>query len=265
MSEPDPNPGINTPGVAVTITETRAETPTVTTFWFDREFPSVAGQFVMVWVPGVDEIPMALSSDRSITVQKIGDATAALCSRGQGDRIGIRGPYGNGFPTTGRTLAVAGGIGAAPLYPLAKAGRVTTFLLGARTAAELPFRADLQECTDLHVATDDGSAGHHGFVPDLFDGLDLDRYDQICVCGPELMMKAVLDRLAPLEVLDRTFFSLHRYMKCGVGVCGSCCIDPEGICVCRQGPVFSGKRLIQSEFGDYSRNACGQRVSLRRR
>lgn len=265
MSEQNLHTGINVPGVAVTITETIQETPSVMTFRFDREFPSEAGQFVMVWVPGVDEVPMALSSPNSITVQKVGDATTALFALKPGEQIGIRGPYGNGFPITGRTLAVAGGIGAAPLLPMAMAGRVTTFLLGARTAAELPFRTVLQECADLRVATDDGSTGHHGFVPALFDGLDLDQYDQVCICGPELMMKAVFDRLVDLQVLDRAYFSLHRYMKCGVGVCGSCCIDPEGICVCREGPVFSGERLIQSEFGTYTRDASGQRVHLGRR
>ena len=265
MSEQDLYTRINVPSVGVTITETLQETPSVMTFRFDREFPSEAGQFVMVWVPGVDEVPMALSSPNSITVQKVGDATAALFALGPGARIGIRGPYGNGFPATGKNLAVAGGIGAAPLLPMAMAGRVTTFLLGARNAEELPFRAVLQECTDLRVATDDGSAGHHGFVPALFDGLNLDLYDQICVCGPELMMKAVLDQLAALKMLDRTYFSLHRYMKCGVGVCGSCCIDPEGVCVCREGPVFSGERLVQSEFGIYTRDASGQRVYIDRR
>ena len=110
MSEQDPHPSINVSSVAVIITETIQETPSVMTFRFDREFPSEAGQFVMVWVPGVDEVPMALSSPNSITVQKVGDATAALFALDPGRRIGIRGPYGNGFPTTGRTLAVAGGL-----------------------------------------------------------------------------------------------------------------------------------------------------------
>lgn len=265
MSEQNEMTGINTPSIVVTITRTVQVTPSVRTFCFDRDFPSDAGQFVMVWVPGVDEVPMALSSPNSITVQKVGDATAALFALGLGDQIGIRGPYGNGFPIAGRTLAVAGGIGAAPLLPLAVAGRVTTFLLGARTAAELPFREVLSECTDLRIATDDGTAGHHGFVPSLFDELVLDQYDQICVCGPELMMKATLDRLLGLQVLDRAYFSMHRYMKCGVGVCGSCCIDPEGICVCREGPIFSGERLVQSELGTYTRDASGQRVHLSRR
>ena len=148
---------------------------------------------------------------------------------------------------------------------MAMAGRVTTFLLGARTADELPFRTALQRRTDLRIATDDGSAGASRFCAGLFEGGHLASY------RPDLRLRTGVDDESGARpahcpgVLDRTYFSLHRYMKCGVGVCGSCCIDPEGVCVCREGPVFSGERLIQSEFGNYSRNASGQRVHLGRR
>ena len=201
----------------VTVVEVFAETPSVTTLSVDRSFAFEPGQFVMVWVPGVDEVPMALSSANSISVQRVGDATSALCALEPGDRIGIRGPYGRGFPPGGKTLAVAGGIGAAPLLPLAEAGRVRTFLLGARTAAELPFRSRLGAVTDLRFATDDGSAGRHGYVADLLGEVDLAAFEAVCVCGPEPMMAAVRDRLAEAGFLDRAYFSLHRYMKCGVG------------------------------------------------
>jgi dihydroorotate dehydrogenase electron transfer subunit len=245
---------------AVTLVEVVEETPSVATLVFDRAFAFEPGQFVMVWVPGVDEVPMALSSATSISVQRVGEATAALCALSPGDRIGVRGPYGRGFPAGGNVLAVAGGIGAAPLLPLAESGRVRTFLLGARTAAELPFRARLGAATDLRQATDDGSAGRHGYVADLLGEVELASYDAICVCGPEPMMAAVLDRLAAAGALDRSFFSLHRYMKCGVGVCGSCAVDPDGLCVCRDGPVFPGPVVARSELGRHTRDACGRRI-----
>jgi dihydroorotate dehydrogenase electron transfer subunit len=248
----------------VTVVRAVAETPSVTTLSFDREFGFEPGQFVMVWVPGVDEVPMALTSPDSISVQRVGDATSALCAMRAGDRLGIRGPYGRGFPAGRNILAVAGGIGAAPLLPLAEAGRVSTFLLGARTADELPFRARLGAAAGLRLATDDGSAGHHGFVADLLGGVDLDDYASICVCGPEQMMVAVRDRLGEAGALDRSSFSLHRYMKCGVGVCGSCAIDPDGLCVCRDGPVFPGPIVAASELGRHTRDACGRRISLGR-
>ncbi|MDD1675386.1 MAG: dihydroorotate dehydrogenase electron transfer subunit [Methanomicrobiales archaeon] len=238
------------------------ETPTIRTFVFSHEFPFKAGQFVMVWVPGVDEIPMALSSSRSISVQNVGEATEALFSLGPGDPIGLRGPLGNSFPEEGEILAICGGIGAAPLLPFARSDHVNTFLLGARTEEELPFVDLLDECTNLLLATDDGSMGFEGRVTDLMAEshlVNLDKFDVICTCGPEAMMKTVWDRLAAAGRTDRGYFSLQRYMKCGIGVCGSCCIDPEGLRPCTEGPVFRGDRLAKSEFGYYARDGSGRK------
>ncbi|MFY9546159.1 MAG: dihydroorotate dehydrogenase electron transfer subunit [Candidatus Methanoculleus thermohydrogenotrophicum] len=248
--------------IGVTLKGIIPETPSIRTFVFDREITARPGQFVMVWVPGVDEIPMALSSPSSITVLKVGDATAALFAMREGDRIGIRGPYGNGFTVTGRTLAIAGGVGASPLLPLVAAGKVDTFLLGARTSAELLFADRIREATTLMIATDDGTAGYHGFVTDLISRVDLADFSHICVCGPEVMMAAVLDILDREGCVERGQFSLNRYMKCGVGLCGSCCTDPHGLRVCRDGPVFSGDVLIGSEFGHYARDASGRRHEI---
>ncbi len=233
------------------------ETPSIRTIRFDRDFRFTPGQFVMVWVPGVDEVPMALSSSSSITVQVVGEATNALCTLREGDRIGLRGPFGHGFPAGAKILAIAGGTGAAPLLPLALSGSVTAFLLGARTAPELLFRSALTRLTKLRISTDDGSAGTKGNVVSLLADLSLDEFDAICVCGPELMMRAVLDHLKESGALDRAYFALQRYMKCGLGVCGSCAIDPAGLSVCRDGPVFPGPLLINTELGNYARDASG--------
>lgn len=235
------------------------ETPKIRTFLLSKSFGFTPGQFVMVWVPGVDEIPMALSGENSISVQEVGDATSALFSLEEGDLLGIRGPYGEGFSVEGRVLAVAGGIGAAPLLPLALEGKVEEFLLGAGTGRDLPFRKALAKKTSLRVATDDGSSGSHGPVTVLLKGVDLHAFDSICVCGPEPMMRVVLKLLHEEGITERGLFSLHRYMKCGVGLCGSCAIDPDGIRVCREGPVIRGDRLIGTEFGAYSRDASGKR------
>jgi dihydroorotate dehydrogenase electron transfer subunit len=245
--------------VACEIKAITDETPSIRTFFFKRGLDFCPGQFVMVWVPGVDEIPMALSSNRSITVQKVGQATAALFALKPGNLLGLRGPFGNGFPDSGRTLAIAGGVGAAPLLPLAMAGRAETFLLGARTADDLLFREELDKRTRLHVATDDGSSGHHGLITDLLDKEDPTAYERICVCGPEKMMHGVLGILDKKGIADHGYFSLHRYMKCGIGLCGSCCMDPDGLRVCRDGPVFRGDTLLASEFGRYCRDASGRK------
>ena len=248
--------------VPVSILMVKEETSLIRTFVFDRPFIFTPGQFVMVWIPGVDEIPMALSSENTITVQKAGDATSAMFALGPGDKLGIRGPFGNGFTKGEKVLAIAGGVGAAPLLPLARADCVMTFLLGAQTEKELLFVDQLDECTDVLIATDDGSLGVHGYVTSLMNDLNLGAYDRIAVCGPEVMMRAVLTKVEEKGIAHKTEFSLHRYMKCGVGVCGSCCIDPSGLRVCRDGPVFPGDFLLKSEFGQYTRDASGRKKNI---
>jgi dihydroorotate dehydrogenase electron transfer subunit len=244
---------------AVSVTGIIRETPKIRTFRFSESFRFTPGQFVMVWVPGVDEIPMALSGEDTISVQEVGDATSAMFRLKRGDLLGFRGPFGEGFSVGGEVLAIAGGIGAAPLLPLAMAGKVAVFLLGAGTGRDLPFRKALARKTDLRVATDDGSSGHHGPVTGLLGDLDLKAFDRICACGPEPMMRAVLGRLGEEGIAARGQFSLQRYMKCGVGLCGSCAIDPSGLRVCREGPVLRGDQLAGTEFGRYARDASGRR------
>jgi dihydroorotate dehydrogenase electron transfer subunit len=249
--------------VPVRIESIIEETPSVRTFVLSREFGFAPGQFVMVWVPGVDEIPMALSSCCSITVQNVGDATSALFQKNPGDLLGIRGPFGKGYPDDGKILAIAGGVGAAPLRPLALAERgLECFFLGARTRSELLFARELSEKVRLLAATDDGTFGYHGPVTGLLSGIDLTGFDRICVCGPEKMMHAVLMHLDREGMAERGYFSLHRYMKCGIGLCGSCCIDPSGSRVCHDGPVFRGDSLLHTEFGQYSRDASGRRKKI---
>jgi len=244
--------------VNVIITKIVEETPTTRTFFFDTSFEPEPGQFVMAWIRGVDEIPMALSYDNAITVQKVGTATSALFELGEGDSIGIRGPFGNGFRIKGdNILLVAGGVGAAPLSPLAEKanlqGLKITTLLGAKTKEELVFRERFEAAGKVMVATDDGTAGKHGYVTQLIDGKD---YDQVYCCGPEIMMKKVLDKVQP----EKSQFSLHRYIKCGIGICGACCVD--GLRVCKDGPVFMGDVLKKTEFGIYRRNECGEKVTI---
>jgi len=245
--------------VDAVITKIVDETPTIKTFFFDTSFESIPGQFVMVWIRGVDEIPMALSYGNAITVQKVGPATSALFELEVCDSIGIRGPFGNGFEMEeGHILLIAGGVGAAPLAPLAEkaasSGIKVTTLSGAKTKEELLFRGRFEAFGDVRIATDDGSEGVHGYVTQLLG--DVKNYSQIYCCGPEIMMRKVLDKVAP----SKAQFSLHRYIKCGIGICGACCID--GLRVCRDGPVFSGDVLKKSEFGSYKRNECGERIKI---
>jgi dihydroorotate dehydrogenase electron transfer subunit len=253
-----------------TIVQINEESPSVRTFFFDFQFETMKpGQFVMVWVRGVDEIPMGLSSKNSITVQKVGEATSKLFELKEGDSFGLRGPFGKGFslPSKGeKTLVIAGGVGAAPLAPYAEAARsagseVHT-VLGARSADDLLFEKRFAEAGEVYISTDDGSKGTKGFVTDVLNSLSLSVYDRIAVCGPEIMISSVFRLLKDRQVLEKSEFSLQRYFKCGIGVCGACCIDKSGLRVCRDGPVFSGVQLLNSELGKYARDASGRRVKI---
>ena len=253
-----------------TIVRINEESPSIRTFFFDSQFETMKpGQFVMVWVRGVDEVPMGLSSKNSITVQKVGEATSKLFELKEGDSFGLRGPFGRGFslPSEGeKTLVIAGGVGAAPLAPYAEAARTAGSevhtVLGARSAGDLIFEERFAEAGNVYVSTDDGSKGTKGFVTDVLKGLNLSVYDRIAVCGREIMMASVFRLLEDRKVLENSEFSLHRYFKCGIGVCGACCIDRSGLRVCRDGPVFSGVQLLDSELGKYMRDASGRRVKI---
>ena len=257
-----------------TIIQITEESPSVRTFFFDFEFENIEpGQFVMVWIRGIDEVPMGLSRKNSITVQKVGEATSKLFELKEGDSFGLRGPFGKGFSLPlqdEKVLIIAGGVGAAPLSPYAEAahamGSEVHTVLGARTADDLLFEERFAEAGKVHISTDDGSKGAKGFVTDVLKGLDLSEYDKIAVCGPEIMMSSVFRLLEkkPEEksLLEKAEFSLHRYFKCGIGVCGACCIDKSGLRVCKEGPVFSGRQLQDSEIGKYSRDASGRRVKI---
>lgn len=240
------------------------------TFYFDVNFKNpLPGNFCMVWIRGVDEIPLGCSYENGVTFQAIGEATDALDNMRIGDSVGLRGPYGNSFSlpeNNEKILIVAGGIGAAPLGLLAevalkKGARITT-ILGAKTASDLIFEKRFKKCGKVYVTTDDGTKGEKGFVTTVLNRADMKSYDRIYVCGPEIMMKNVMNICTQQGVLDKTEFSMERYFKCGIGVCGACCIDDSGKRVCKDGPVFKGEELINTEFGKYRRDASGKKVKL---
>lgn len=224
-----------------------------------------AGQFVMVWIPGLDEIPMSLSevgSEQAITVEKVGEATRALHEMVEGDKIGIRGPYGNGFTMVGKkALFVGGGTGIAPMLPLIKRyGGEKYVVLGAQKKDFLLFVEEIERMAHLYISTDDGSAGYKGFATDLAKSImEEEEFDIVYTCGPEPMMKKMLDMCLKKGVPMQA--SLERYMKCGVGICDSCSIN--GYHVCKDGPVFDSITLARLEdFGKWKRNEAGVKVSL---
>jgi dihydroorotate dehydrogenase electron transfer subunit len=253
-----------------TIEDVTVETPTIKTFFFQDEMVVKGGQFIMVWVPGVDEVPMSVSysgAKKGITVANVGDATSKLHEFSVSAKLGIRGPYGNGFDISSATriLAVAGGCGSAPIGPVlddaVNQNMEIKFVLGARTSAELVFKKRAQKLgIDLDISTDDGTEGHHGFVTELVDEiLDSENYDLLVACGPEPMLMKLLELATKNNIPLQA--SLERYMKCGIGICDACSIN--GFQVCRDGPVFTGEILANlSEFGKYQRDACGKVIDV---
>lgn len=236
------------------------------TLEFNWDIPAIPGQFVMVWVPGIDEIPMSLSSigkTKSITVKGIGEASNAIHKIKVGDHMRLRGPYGNGFSLEGHKniLVVAGGVGAAALMPVIKNTGCDT-IIGARSADEIILDEAAKKYSDnVWISTDDGSRGFHGNAVQLAkEKMSAKEYDLVIGCGPEIMLfflhKACKEKGVECQL------SLERHMKCGAGVCGCCVVD--ALRVCKDGPVFNTKQLDDlSDFGNRKRDTCGRVISLR--
>lgn len=253
----------------VEICERKAETPLVTVLrWKDSTRPK-PGQYVMVWVPGKDEIPMSLcdiGGVKGIAVHAKGEASSALARMKAGDRIGIRGPYGHGFRhRPGKCLVVAGGTGIACLAPmverLARRWPRPSVVIGAKTKPELLFVDRMRQTgAEVVVTTDDGTAGRKGFATDAaYELLNRNRYTAVYSCGPEKMMRITASlaqcQAAPVQL------SLERYMKCGIGICDSCAMG--GLHICVEGPVLDSRRVVGlPEFGAFRRDACGRKERI---
>lgn len=237
---------------------------------FEWRAEPVPGQFIMVWVPGMDEIPLSLSSvkqAKSITFKIIGKDTEFLSNMLEGDRIQIRGPFGNGYKLDAnekkKILLIGGGIGIAPLIPVMKFIS-TDIILAARTSEEIECYIPTAKkyCMKHWIATDDGSMGFHGNAVDLAKKVVReDDYDEIIACGPEVML-VFLHQFCNKAHIEHQM-SLERYMKCGCGICGACMIDDRR--VCKDGPVFNGYQIDKlKEFGNSKRDVDGSLVVFRK-
>lgn len=250
------------------IEQVHSETPLIRTFTLDpdRSLNPTPGQYMMLWIRGVDEIPMSFSGQQSITVQSVGEATEALFRLGAGSSVGVRGPLGNGFVLSGRRiLLIGGGVGVAPLAFLGERaiaeGFEVTSLLGFRSKADAIFLDRFEALGGCVVTTDDGSLGIHGRVSAGLKEFNLFDFDQIYLCGPEVMMWDIISRTR--EHSGKIQACINRYFKCAIGVCGSCCMDPDGLRVCVEGPVVRADRLLESEFGRYRRGPSGEKGPCR--
>lgn len=230
------------------------------------------GQFNMLYLPGIGEVPISISSDPAKpeelghTIRYAGNVTRAISRLQVGDVIGMRGPYGSSWPLDrirGQDVCiVTGGIGLAPLRPVIYAilgqradfGRVI-LLYGARTPADMLYTGEFETWGehDIQVRTtvdraDERWRGQVGVVPMLFYHIRLDpNRTTVLTCGPEIMMRFVIyEALARRISKERIYVSLERNMKCAVGFCGHCQFGPSFIC--KEGPVLSYAQ-IEPFFG----------------
>jgi dihydroorotate dehydrogenase subfamily 1 len=252
----------------------RTERSAVKTFTFySKEIvkESVPGQFVMVWDPGVDEIPISIAHTvpdgrLELAIADVGDCSHNLHQKQVGDLIGLRGPYGTGFTLMGeRICLVAGGYGAAPLRFAASGARAlgkgVVVLEGAQCSADLLYLNEFRDLgCEVKVSTEDGSQGYCGMCTELFEELlaSGEAYDQVLTCGPELMMKRVCELTKRNNT--HTQLSVERIIKCSCGACGAC--DLGGYRVCKDGPVFAAEALENTEFGRWKREKSGKRIPL---
>ena len=269
VTDPSAGPFVPEPFRVAERRQDTGDTWTLTLEPLDGGFAVAPGQFVMVYVFGVGEVPISVSGppERAgeplvLTVRDVGAVTHAICSAAPGAMLGLRGPLGNSWPVAdaagGDVLVVAGGIGLAPLRgvvldALASRGSygAVCVLYGARTPQDLLYvdeleawRAELDVAVTVDAA-DTAWSGRVGVVPKLIGRADF-RPDAATafVCGPEVMMHFTVEALRERGVLDeRIFLSMERDMRCGVGLCGHCQLGPT--LICRDGPVYSRAQLAQ--------------------
>jgi NAD(P)H-flavin reductase len=249
----------------------RRDAPQVWTLDIEAEdaLPAFApGQFNMLTVFGIGEAPISLSGDPAEpgrlvhTIRAVGPVSAALTRLGPGDVLGLRGPFGMGWPmaeAAGRDVViVAGGLGAAPLRPAlyrllaerARYGKIA-LLYGARSPADILFRREIESWRrrldiDIEVTVDHAPSdwrGHIGVVTTLIARADFDPLHAIAlVCGPEVMMRFAIAALGEAGLADDAIYlSMERNMKCAVVFCGHCQFGT--VFICRDGPVFRYDRV----------------------
>jgi NAD(P)H-flavin reductase len=254
---------------------TRVKRETHDTFTLELEsavgptvFSFQPGQFNMLYVHGVGEVPISISGDPAKTnvivhtTRAVGTVTRAMRALRKDDVLGVRGPFGTPWPVQaaeGRDLViVTGGIGLAPLRPCIyqvlgalNRFRRLSLLYGARTPKDILFAAELKKWggrsnSQVQVTVDratEGWRGNVGVVTTLIPNAPFDPADTIAlICGPEIMMRftvmALQSRGVPCENIH---VSIERNMKCAIGMCGHCQFGPEFIC--KDGPVFPYERI----------------------
>jgi dihydroorotate dehydrogenase (NAD+) catalytic subunit len=214
---------------------------------FDRKINVQAGEFVFLWIPGLGEKPFSALTDDpfSLAVIDVGEFTHALLELPPGSAAYVRGPHGIPVapPEDARIMAVAGGTGLAAVYQIARDFGNAEVFTGARSAQRLYFLDECRQVAEVHVATDDGSAGYHGVVTELLrerlESMPAAEREQLVFynCGPAPMVRAAIAVQREYCKDDQIFSSIDYLTKCGVGICGACA-TPDGRRLCVDGPFL---------------------------
>ncbi len=261
------------------LTKITTENPFVKTLYLKKynNFtykPPEPGNFVNLWLPKnkySDAIPMSISYHYKniigITVKAIGNTTKQLHKLQKGTILGILGPLGNTFKIKYNNVLLIGcGTGIAPLrfminfYSIKNSKPINfTTILAAKTKSEILFEKEFKNLSYIYITTDDGSNGTKGTPMNIIDRV-CEKHDiqQIICCGPEILMKKVLDFVIANGIYSE--FSVERYMHCGVGLCGSCNLGKYFVCL--DGTVFTATQLKNTEFGIYNRDEYGQKILI---
>jgi NAD(P)H-flavin reductase len=233
-----------------------------------RGFSFAPGQFNMLYVFGVGEVPISISGDPDRpetlvhTVRAVGAVSRAICGLKKGDTLGVRGPFGAPWPVAQApgldVLVIAGGLGLAPLRPavyhlLARRPEYGNLELiyGARTPEDMVYRQELERWRGrfdfrVHVTVDAARGdwrGNVGVVPNIISRARFDPDQTMAlICGPGVMMRFTVQELLSQGLkMENIYLSMERNMKCGLGLCGHCQLGP--FFVCKDGPVYSYDRL----------------------
>ncbi|MBI5388885.1 dihydroorotate dehydrogenase electron transfer subunit [Candidatus Woesearchaeota archaeon] len=259
--------------IMLPIKEITQEAKNIKTLYFSHALHSKPGQFLMMWVPGVGEKPISIAGENEegflVTISAVGHFSEAITHLKKGSMVGIKGPLGTFFALNQKRIAlVAGGYGAGPMAFLAECAikegwnkEHIHYIGGARTKDLLLFEKRMKTLgVQVHFTTNDGSQGTKGLVTDVLQELVVQKkVEMVYCCGPELMEKAVFDVAMHYHLGCQ--ISLERYMKCGIGVCGSCVVDPLGLRMCVEGPVIDKETAEKiTEFGVYHRDPTGKKI-----
>ncbi len=232
-----------------------------------EKFQFLAGQFMMIGLPGFGECPISISSNPkeaaksfSLTIREVGELTVKLNRLKQGETVYVRGPFGNGFPLVNKSLIlIGGGCGFIPLRSVYEENKSRKdiklqILFGCATQDSLVFKKEYSKIKNKHdfnlileKETMPGFSSQKGFVTDLIKKKKLLNDALVFICGPEVMYKYVVKELLVKKVKpENIYFSLEKRMHCGLGVCQHCAIGTKY--VCKDGPVFNYEFLSKNKY-----------------